>query len=49
MLLVFGVAFEYPLFVVLLNLAGVVSGKTLGSYRPWIVVGTLCSRPSRRC
>jgi sec-independent protein translocase protein TatC len=40
MLLVFGVAFEIPLFVVLLNLAGVVSGKTLGSYRPWIVVGT---------
>ena len=40
MLLVFGVAFEIPLFVVLLNLAGVVSGKTLGAYRPWIVVGT---------
>ena len=40
MLLVFGVAFEIPLFVVLLNLAGVVSGKTLGSYRPWIVLGT---------
>jgi sec-independent protein translocase protein TatC len=40
MLLVFGVAFEIPLFVVLLNLAGVVSGRTLGSYRPWIVVGT---------
>jgi sec-independent protein translocase protein TatC len=40
MLLVFGVAFEIPLFVVLLNLAGVVSGKTLGNYRPWIVVGT---------
>ena len=40
MLLVFGVAFEIPLFVVLLNLAGVVSGRTLGNYRPWIVVGT---------
>jgi sec-independent protein translocase protein TatC len=40
MLLVFGVAFEIPLFVVLLNLAGVVSGKALGRYRPWIVVGT---------
>ena len=40
MLLVFGVAFEIPLFVVLLNLAGVVSGRTLGQYRPWIVVGT---------
>ena len=40
MLLVFGVAFEIPLFVVLLNLAGVVSGKALGSHRPWIIVGT---------
>src|SRR6185436_19258681 len=40
MLLVFGVAFEIPFFVVLLNLAGVVSGKTLGNYRPWIVIGT---------
>ena len=40
MLLVFGVSFEIPLFVVLLNLAGVVSGRTLGRYRPWIIVGT---------
>jgi len=40
MLLVFGVAFEIPLFVLLLNLAGIVSGKTLGAHRPWIVVGT---------
>jgi sec-independent protein translocase protein TatC len=40
MLLVFGVAFEIPLFVVMLNLAGVVSGKALGRYRPWIIVGT---------
>ncbi len=40
MLLVFGVAFEIPLFVVLLNLAGVVSGKALGRHRPWIVLGT---------
>jgi sec-independent protein translocase protein TatC len=40
MLLVFGVAFEIPLFVVMLSLAGVVSGKALGAYRPWIVVGT---------
>ncbi len=30
MLLVFGIAFEIPLFVVLLNLAGIVSGKALG-------------------
>lgn len=40
MLLVFGIAFEIPLFVVMLSLAGVVSGKALGAYRPWIVVGT---------
>ncbi|WP_445255628.1 twin-arginine translocase subunit TatC [Nocardioides aurantiacus] len=40
MLLVFGIAFEIPLFVVLLNLAGVVSGRALGRYRPWIIVGT---------
>ena len=39
-LLVFGVSFEIPLFVVLLNLAGVVSGRALGTYRPWIVVAT---------
>ena len=40
MLLVFGIAFEIPLFVVMLSLAGVVSGKALGNYRPWIIVGT---------
>lgn len=40
MLLVFGVSFEIPLFVVLLNLAGVVSGRALGNARPWIIVGT---------
>ena len=39
MLLVFGVAFEIPLFVVMLNLAGVVSGTALGRHRAWIVVG----------
>ncbi len=39
MLLVFGVAFEIPLFVVLLNLAGVISGRALANYRPWIIVG----------
>jgi len=39
MLLVFGVAFEIPLFVVMLNLAGVVSGKALGEHRAWIIVG----------
>ncbi len=38
-LLVFGIAFEIPVFVVMLNLAGVVSGKSLGAHRPWIIVG----------
>jgi sec-independent protein translocase protein TatC len=41
MLLIFGIAMEIPLFVVLLNLAGVVSGKQLGKARPWIVIGTM--------
>jgi sec-independent protein translocase protein TatC len=40
MLLVFGVSFEIPLFVILLNLAGAVSGRQLGRHRPWIVIGT---------
>ena len=40
MMLVFGVAFEIPLFVIMLNLAGVVSGAAIGRYRPWIVLGT---------
>jgi sec-independent protein translocase protein TatC len=40
MLLVFGISFEIPLFVVMLNLAGVVSGKQIGRYRPWIILGT---------
>jgi sec-independent protein translocase protein TatC len=39
-LLVFGIAFEIPVFVVLLNLAGIVKGRQLGAYRPWIIVGT---------
>lgn len=38
-LLVFGLAFEIPVFVVMLNLAGVVKGKTLARYRPWIIIG----------
>jgi sec-independent protein translocase protein TatC len=40
MLLVFGISLEIPFFVVLLNLAGVISGRTLGRYRPWIILGT---------
>jgi sec-independent protein translocase protein TatC len=38
-LLVFGIAFEIPVFVVLLNMAGVVKGKSLGAHRPWIIIG----------
>lgn len=40
MLLVFGVSFQIPLFVVMLTLAGVVSGAQLGRVRPWIIIGT---------
>jgi len=39
-LLVFGIAFEIPVFVILLNLAGVLRGSALGAHRPWIVIGT---------
>lgn len=39
-LLVFGLAFNIPVFVVLLNIAGVIKGKSLAAYRPWIIVGT---------
>ena len=38
-LLVFGIAFEIPVFVILLNLAGIVKGAQLGAHRPWIVIG----------
>ncbi len=41
MLLVFGVAMMIPLFVVLLNLAGIISGRAIGKARPWIVIGTM--------
>jgi sec-independent protein translocase protein TatC len=37
---VFGLAFNIPVFVVLLNFAGVVKGSALKAYRPWIVIGT---------
>ncbi len=38
-LLVFGIAFEIPVFVVLLNVVGLVKGAALGRYRPWIIIG----------
>jgi sec-independent protein translocase protein TatC len=40
MVFVFGISFEIPLFVIMLNLAGVISGRTLGQHRPWIIMGT---------
>lgn len=40
MMLIFGIAFEIPLFVIMLNLAGVVSGQAIGRYRPWLILGT---------
>ncbi len=39
MLLIFGIAFEIPLFVILLNLAGILRGAVLAKYRPFIIVG----------
>lgn len=39
-LLVFGIAFEIPVFVILLNAAGILKGSALGAHRPWIVIGT---------
>jgi sec-independent protein translocase protein TatC len=39
-LLVFGIAFEIPVFVILLNMVGMLSGASLGAHRPWIVIGT---------
>ena len=39
MMLVFGVAAEIPLVVVLLNRIGAVSARQLASARPWIVIG----------
>jgi sec-independent protein translocase protein TatC len=40
MLLVFGLAVELPFFLVLLNLAGVVTGAQLAQHRSWMVIGT---------
>ena len=39
-LLVFGIAFEIPVFVILLNLAGVLPGRVLGAHRAWIIIGS---------
>jgi sec-independent protein translocase protein TatC len=39
-LLVFGIAMDIPVFVVLLNVAGVLPGRALAAHRPWIIVGT---------
>ena len=47
MLLVFGVRFEIPLFVLLLNLAGVVSGRHWGRTVPGSWSAPSCSPRSR--
>lgn len=39
LLLIFGVAFEIPIFVVLLNLVGVLSAARLGKIRSWLIFG----------
>lgn len=39
LVLVFGIAFLLPVFVVLLNAVGVLSGETLSNTRRWVVVG----------
>lgn len=38
-LLVFGISFEIPVFLILLNLAGILPGRVIGQYRPWFVIG----------
>lgn len=38
-LLAFGIAFEIPLFVIMLNFAGVIKGASIGAHRPWIIIG----------
>jgi sec-independent protein translocase protein TatC len=40
LLLVFGIAFEIPLFIVMLSLVRVLSARALAEYRAWIIVGT---------
>lgn len=39
MLLIFGVSFQIPLFVVMLNLVGVLPANRIGEYRAWIILG----------
>lgn len=39
LLVVFGIAFLLPVFMVLLNAVGVFTGKTLANARRWIIVG----------
>lgn len=39
MVLVFGVAFLLPIFVVLLNAAGILMGETLANVRRWVITG----------
>jgi sec-independent protein translocase protein TatC len=38
-LFVFGISFEIPVFIVLLNLAGILSAKSLQAHRAWFIIG----------
>jgi sec-independent protein translocase protein TatC len=38
-LFVFGISFEIPVFIVLLNLAGILSARSLAEHRAWFVIG----------
>ena len=38
-LIAFGISFEIPVFIVLLNLAGVLSSRSLAAHRSWFVIG----------
>lgn len=38
-LIVFGVSFEIPVFVVLLSMAGIITGQQLKQFRAWILLG----------
>jgi sec-independent protein translocase protein TatC len=38
-LLAFGISFEIPVFIVLLNLVGVLSARSLAEHRSWFVIG----------
>lgn len=38
-LIAFGISFEIPVFIVLLNLVGVLSARSLAAHRSWFIIG----------